>query len=361
MATTKKRKVDAECRSFQEKWTNYYFFVEVKGKPVCLVCGNALAVMKKDNLEHHYSSNHAKLNELGGQMRLDKINALQRSLESQQAAFTRPRCDRDNVIQTSYVVSELIAEKLRPHVEGEFVKECMVVAADAQLAIFVRGITAEFDTREELLSLEVMHGTTRGEDLFERLVLSMKKLQLTFEKLSGLTTDGATAMVGSQKGLIAFVKKELNRLSLDPSDFLLYITHQESLCAQSLQLNNVMSTVVSCIHFVKSRGFNSHQFKELLNDLDSEYGGLVYHCEVRWLSCGNMLMRFYELRDEVKQFMEMKGKPVREHNDSKWLCDLEFMVDITKYLSELNVKLQGPNQLLSSLLSNVKSFEATVN
>ncbi|XP_045114791.1 general transcription factor II-I repeat domain-containing protein 2-like [Portunus trituberculatus] len=34
------------------------------------------------------------------------------------------------------------------------------------------------------------------------------------------------------------------------------------------------------------------------------------------------------------------------------------MVDITKYLSELNVKLQGPNQLLSSLLSNVKSFEA---
>nr|KAF6462269.1 hypothetical protein HJG59_011307 [Molossus molossus] len=34
------------------------------------------------------------------------------------------------------------------------------------------------------------------------------------------------------------------------------------------------------------------------------------------------------------------------------------MVDITADLSQLNVKLQGPNQLLSSLLSNVKSFEA---
>ncbi|KAK1342073.1 hypothetical protein QTO34_016826 [Cnephaeus nilssonii] len=34
------------------------------------------------------------------------------------------------------------------------------------------------------------------------------------------------------------------------------------------------------------------------------------------------------------------------------------MVNLTEYLSELNVKLQGPNQLLSSLLSNVKSFEA---
>ena len=37
----------------------------------------------------------------------------------------------------------------------------------AQLAVFVRGITAEFDTREKLLSLEVMHGTTTGEDLFQ--------------------------------------------------------------------------------------------------------------------------------------------------------------------------------------------------
>ena len=116
----------------------------------------------------------------------------------------------DKIILASYVVSQLIAQKLRPHVEGEFVKECMVATAEllvpekvklfqsvslscrtvsdriidlsqdiektlnnaardlqffslacnettditntAQLAVFVRGITAEFDTREELLS-----------------------------------------------------------------------------------------------------------------------------------------------------------------------------------------------------------------
>lgn len=385
---------------------------------MCLVCGEALAVMKKANLERHYSSKHAKLSELGGQMRLDKINALQRGLKSQQATFTRPHCDRENVIQTSYVLSELIARKLKPHVEGEFVKECITAAAGllapekvqlfqsvslsrrtvsdritdmakdiektlkdsakdfqffslacdettditntAQLAIFIRGITDEFDTREELLSLEAMHDTTTGEDLFERLVVSVKKLELTFEKLSGITTDGAPAMVGSQKGLVAFVKKELTHLGLDPSELIVChcIIHQENLCARSLRLSNVMSTVVSCINFIKSRGLNNRQFKELLNDLDSEYGDVVYYCEVRWLSRGNMLMRFYELLDEVKLFMEMKEKPVRELSDNKWLCDLAFMVDITKYLSELNIKLQGPNQLLNSLVSHVKSFEA---
>ncbi|XP_074045122.1 LYR motif-containing protein 9 isoform X1 [Macrotis lagotis] len=417
MEPTKKRKVDAEGRSFQEKWTNDYFFVEVKGKPVCLVCGNALAVMKKANLERHYSSKHAKLSELGGQMRLDKIRTLLQNLESRPAT-SRPPGDSDSVIQTSYVVSELIAKKLRPHVEGEFVKECLVAAAEllapekvrlfqsvslsrrtvsdritdlaqdiektlkdsaaefqffslacdgtmditstAQLAIFVRGITAEFVTREELLSLEAMHSNTGGEDLFERLVLSMKKLELTFEKLSGLTTDGAPAMVDSQKGLIAFVKKELNRLSLDPSDLITChcIIRQESFCAQSSRLSSVMSTVVACINFVKSRGFNSCPFKELLNDLVSEYGDLVYHCEVQWLSRGNTLKRFYELRSEVKQFMEMKGKPVRELSDRQWLCDLAFMVDITRYLSELTAQLQCPKQLLSTLFSNMESFEA---
>ncbi|MBN3303579.1 PA24C phospholipase, partial [Amia calva] len=56
-----KRKVDAECHVFQEKWTNYLLFVEVKGKPVCLVCEDALAVMEKASLERHYSSKHGKL------------------------------------------------------------------------------------------------------------------------------------------------------------------------------------------------------------------------------------------------------------------------------------------------------------
>lgn len=146
----------------------------------------------------------------------------------------------------------------------------------------------------------------------------------------------------------------------NPSDLVVShcIIHQESLCAHSLKLHSVMTTVVSTINFIKSRGLNSRQFKELLSDLESEYGDLVYHCEVRWLSRADMLARFYNLREEVKQFMEIKGKPVVELSDDKWLCDLAFMVDITKHLSELNIKLQGPNQLLSSLLSNVKSFEA---
>ena len=65
-----------------------------------------------------------------------------------------------------------------------------------------------------------MHGTTTGEDLFQRHVSSMEKFQLRFEKLSGFTTVGDPAMVGSKKVLVAFVKKEMDRLSLDNKDLI---------------------------------------------------------------------------------------------------------------------------------------------
>jgi len=78
-----------------------------------------------------------------------------------------------------------------------------------------------------------------------RNFLAMHKFNLPFEKLSRLTTDGAPAMVGSRKGLSALVKEEMTSRGLAAGDLVVChcITHQQSLCAKSLQLSNVMSTV----------------------------------------------------------------------------------------------------------------------
>ena len=63
-----------------------------------------------------------------------------------------------------------------------------------------------------------MHKTTRGENLFEKFLLAMHKIKLLSKKLSGLTTDGAPAMVGSPKGLTALAKKEMTRRGLAADD-----------------------------------------------------------------------------------------------------------------------------------------------
>lgn len=74
-----------------------------------------MAMIKKANVEWYYSSNHATLNELRGQMHSDKMNAfaLRRSLAAQQAAFTQPRTERE---KTSY--------------RGQFVNECVIATVE---------------------------------------------------------------------------------------------------------------------------------------------------------------------------------------------------------------------------------------
>ena len=51
--------------------------------------------------------------------------------------------------------------------------------------------------------------------------------------------------------------------------------------------------------------------------MESEYRDVLYFTEVRWLSRRNMLKRVFELRAEVKAFMEKDGVAVPVLSDPK--------------------------------------------
>ena len=56
---TKKRKVDTECRVFNEKWGEKYFFVKADNNTAnCLICSESTAVSKKYHLRRHYETKH---------------------------------------------------------------------------------------------------------------------------------------------------------------------------------------------------------------------------------------------------------------------------------------------------------------
>ena len=58
--STKKRKLDAECRAFNKTCTARYLFTEVIGKAVGSVFGAHIAVLKAYNLSRHYETEHAE-------------------------------------------------------------------------------------------------------------------------------------------------------------------------------------------------------------------------------------------------------------------------------------------------------------
>ncbi|RVE60969.1 hypothetical protein OJAV_G00165900 [Oryzias javanicus] len=410
-----KRKIGDEHRQFQEKWEVQFFFVEHRGTPTCLICTEKVAVHKEYNLKRHYATRHAEEYEkYQGDERANQVASLKTCLLRQQDFFKKATKENNAAVEASYVVSEMIAKAGKPFTEGEFVKKCLLqvahfvcpekkgqfnnislsantvaerisdlssdiyeqlcekakcfsvysVALDettditdtAQLAIYVRGVDDNFEVIEELLTVIPMHGQTTAKEIFHQLCYAIENAGLPWKSFVGITTDGAPSMTGRKNGLVALVQKKLEEEGVEEAIALHCIIHQQALCSRCLKFDNVMSVIVKCINQIRSRGLKHRRFRAFLEEMESEYGDVLYFTEVRWLSRGNVLKRFFELRAEVKDFMEKDGMAVSVLSDPKWLMDLAFLVDITHELNVLNKKLQGQGQLVSATYDNVRAF-----
>ncbi len=122
-----KRKVDSECRVFNQKWTSDYFLFSAKKwlfvssvKKQCLCSKNTTCA------DHH----REKYASLQGQMRADKVSKLKSVLSTQQNMFVRQTQLNQSSVRASFQVAKLIATSGRPFSDGEFVKKCMNAVAE---------------------------------------------------------------------------------------------------------------------------------------------------------------------------------------------------------------------------------------
>ena len=118
-----------------------------------------------------------------------------------------------------------------------------------------------------------------------------------------------------------------------------------------------MLVVVSIVNYIRTRKLKHRLFKLFLKEADSEYGNVVYHTDVRWLSRANVLKGFIALKPEISKFLETEPKEFSELNDSSWNEDLFFLGDITSHLNDLNIKLQGKGKLIFDLHAAVNAFK----
>ena len=78
MSLSKNKKVDSECRVFQEKWPLSYFLTKINEKAVCLICLQQIVVLL-----------HAdKYKKFQGMQRKEKLDKLLHRLKNQQSVFT---------------------------------------------------------------------------------------------------------------------------------------------------------------------------------------------------------------------------------------------------------------------------------
>ena len=117
-----------------------------------------------------------------------------------------------------------------------------------------------------------------------------------------------------------------------------------------------MKDVVQHVDYIRARGLNHQKFIAFLEYLDCDYPDVVYFSAMRCLSRAVTLKRFWNLRQEIKLFMESKYQNVAILSDENWLNDLAFLTDIIQHLSELSLKLQGMSQLVNKLFDHICAF-----
>ena len=67
--------------------------------------------------------------------------------------------------------------------------------------------------------------------------------------------------------------------------------------------------------------------------------------------------RFFDIIQEIDLFFIQKCEQIIILSNPEWINDLAFLVDITRYLNELNTKLQGKDQLITDLFSHINAFK----
>ncbi|CAM4607670.1 unnamed protein product [Leuciscus chuanchicus] len=215
--------------------------------------------------------------------------------------------------------------------------ESVDLSDTAQLAVFIRMFFVDFSSKEEFLTLLPLKTTTRGVDIYNVFKTYRVEKRVPLEKLVSMTTDGAPAMIGRHSGFIAHCNNDP-----DFPAFLNYhcIIHQQAICSKVMRFDHVMTPVVKIINSICAKSKQHRCFKVFLDELSAEYGDLLFHTEVRWLSRGNVLHRFISLLSEIKAFMEARGEDTNLLSDAGWLLDLAFLADVTEKLNQLNLQLQ---------------------
>ncbi|KAG8222087.1 hypothetical protein J437_LFUL000532 [Ladona fulva] len=161
-----------------------------------------------------------------------------------------------------------------------------------------------------LLRNEALLLTYENQYFMHALDEFFKEKEIPLGNILSIATDGAPAMVGRYRGFLAYLKKEV------PNAFTVHsIIHRQHLVAKNLsaRLHNSLQCVIKAINTIRSKSLNDRLFKQLFIENNEEFNRLLLHTEVRWLSKGACLDRFYKLFNSVLEFLKDKHDALRSN------------------------------------------------
>ncbi|KAI4804158.1 hypothetical protein KUCAC02_025795 [Chaenocephalus aceratus] len=162
-------------------------------------------------------------------------------------------------------------------------------------------------------------------------------------------------MAGKINGLQALIK----RVAPD-AQWTHCVIHREALASRQLSpdLNEIFNEVVSVVNFIKTRPLKACLFSALCEEMGAVHTAVLFHSEARWLSRGKVLTLVYELRAEIRLFLEEERmyEAASKFTDEHFLMKLAYLSDVFGKINELNLQLQGKDKHLPCLADKITGF-----
>ena len=118
-----------------------------------------------------------------------------------------------------------------------------------------------------MLELRSMKASTTGEDIFKEVEKIFNDVDLNWSKLLSVTTDGCPSLTGKNKGLMTRIKNKINEGNPDQQLYFFHcIIHQQVLCKNILELDDVLKTVTRIINYIRSSGLNTESLFNCLKN-----------------------------------------------------------------------------------------------
>lgn len=245
-------------------------------------------------------------------------------------------------------IEEQLNDKLRDSRFALQMDEATDSNKDCLLISYVRFIDGD-DLREDLLFCKQVTTRATADELFKIIDIYLREADLKWEDCVGICTDGAQAMAGKRAGLQALIK----RVSPDVQ-WTHCMIHREAL---SPELNDVMTDIIATVNYIKTRPVKARIFSALCEEMGSDHTAVLFHSEARWLSRGKVLSRVFELRDEIRIFLEEEGNELGlKFSNNNFLIKVAYLSDMFQKLNELNLQMQGTNTHLPHLADKITSF-----
>ena len=281
--------------------------------------------------------------------------------------FEKIRLNRKTVVDRINDLAENIKEQLKQLIQSFLyfsisLDESLDITKIPQLSIFIRGTDANFKITEELLDITPMYSNTTGKDILDNFLCTVEYYKINLSKLVSITSDGGSNLKGKKIGFINLLKEHMtkNKIKNELKSFHCLL-HQENLIAKHIEFNSVMEIIKEVLKKFNKKPKLTREFRLFLKSKNCKFTGLVNFTEIRWLSKGKSLERFLKLLNYLTEFLKEKDLNKLEFSDKKWIFDLAFLVDLTKFFNRINLSLQGKNKFIIDMFNIIENLICMVN